>query len=113
MRVITGKGLHSVGPPVLRVEVERLLVSLRGAVVASFAVEPGGGSFRIELRRPSDTRPAPLPATGGPATEALSGADTLLRRRAEEILWELGISPTPPLIEAEVRRLRRLAEGGA
>jgi hypothetical protein len=98
VRLVTGRGRHSVGPPVLPAEIEDLLRSLRGSVVESFEVERGGGAFRVELRRPDPPRP-PRPA------RAPSG-DEELRRAAEERLAELGISPHPSLVEAEMRRFR-------
>lgn len=105
VRVITGRGLHSAGPPVLPGETEALLQSLRGSVVADFASEAGGGAFRVEiqrLRRPVEPRAA---------AERPSGPrDPELLRRAEEALWELGVQPAPALLRAEMRRLR--AEGG-
>jgi hypothetical protein len=110
VRIITGKGLHSVGPPVLRGEIEALLRSLRPSRVARFEPEPGGGVLRIELRRsaaphqPAGPRPQPKPAP--------PSADAELRRRAEEALWELGVQPTPELIAAEIRRLKQAGDGG-
>lgn len=106
VRLITGRGLHSAGPPVLRGEVEELLVALRGTLVSGFFLERGGGAFRVELRRASaPPRRAP---DGGPSR--LDRLDPELRRRAEEALWELGVDPTPALIEAEVRRLLESGE---
>jgi hypothetical protein len=98
VRLVTGRGRHSVGPPVLPAEIEDLLRSLRGSVVEDFEVERGGGAFRVELRRP-DLQRAPRRGPAPPAGNEL-------RRRAEERLAELGISPHPSLIEAEMRRLR-------
>lgn len=98
VRVITGRGLHSVGPPVLRGEIEELLRHLTGTLVQAFNVEPGGGSYRIELVRGAGrARPRPRPAT--------PPVDPALRRAAEEALVELGITPTPALVEAEIRRM--------
>ena len=99
VRLITGRGLHSVGPPVLPTEIEQLLKSLKGSLVGSFQAEPGGGVYRVELVRPriSTTppkRPAPPP-------------DPALRHRAEESLAELGITPTEELLRAEMERLER------
>jgi hypothetical protein len=111
VRVITGKGLHSVGPPVLRGEIEALLGTLRGSLVASYTTESGGGAFRIELRRPKAPRAAPN-RLRPPVHRTASGPDAELRRRAEEALWELGVSPTPELIEAEMRRLRQEGASG-
>src|SRR5688500_12721794 len=49
VRLITGRGLHSVGPPVLPTEIEHLLTGLKGSLVASFQTESGGGVYRVEL----------------------------------------------------------------
>ncbi|HEU0012127.1 MAG TPA: Smr/MutS family protein [Longimicrobium sp.] len=99
--VVTGRGLRSPWLPVLRREIEHLLQGLKGTLVASFAAEDFGGSFRVELRRPP---PAPPP----PAEPALlREADPALRRRAEEALYDLGIAPTPALVEAEIKRILR------
>lgn len=112
VRIITGKGLHSVGPPVLSGEIGALLRSLRGTRVAQFATEPGGGVFRIELRRsptvhrPDGSRPQRAQPPPSPP------ADAALRRQAEEALWELGVQPTPELIAAELRRLKRAGTDG-
>jgi hypothetical protein len=111
VRVITGWGRHSVGPPVLRGEIEALLARLRGRVVAHYAVEPGGGAFRVELRRAA--RPAPQAGPAAAPAADRSARDAALRRRAEEALWELGVEPTPALVEAELRRLRRAADDEA
>lgn len=106
--VVTGRGRHSGGTPVLPGEVALLLERLTGTVVARFATEASGGSFRVELRRPS---PADMPAPAAPAEPlVLRRAPAQLRRQAEETLWELGITPTPTLLAAEVRRL--MAEEG-
>jgi hypothetical protein len=102
VRLITGRGLHSAGPPVLPGEIEALLGSLRGTVVARFEREPGGGVYRVELRRAPRSAPPPAAPRAAPAPPQ---ADPELRRRAEESLVELGITPTPILIEAEMRRL--------
>jgi hypothetical protein len=101
VRLVTGRGRHSIGPPVLPAEIEDLLRSLRGSVVESFEVERGGGAFRVELRRPDPRRAprAPRPAAASPGGEEL-------RRAAEERLAELGIAPHPSLVEAEMRRVR-------
>jgi hypothetical protein len=104
--LVTGRGMHSAGMrPVLLGEVEDLLRSLRGTVVAAFSRLHGGGGFRVELGRvPPPREPRVRPHA------ALDGAAPELRRRAEDALWELGIQPTPALLDAEVRRLLR--EGG-
>lgn len=110
VRIVTGWGRHSPGPPVLRGEIEALLGTLRGGVVARHALEPGGGAFRVELRAPPVAGgPAPLP---GRAARAREAPPPDLRRQAEESLWELGVTPTPELLRAEIERLRRAAGTG-
>lgn len=104
VRVITGRGAHSKGPPVLRVEIAALLDRLRGRVVAGVQTESGGGAFRIELRRAPRSPRAPRSAA--PVRPAPWEADPELRRRAEESLAELGVTPTEALLQAEMRRLR-------
>lgn len=99
VRVVTGRGLHSVGRPVLRGEIEGLLRSLKGGLVRDYVADYGGGSFRVELRLPQRASIPPR-AAGRPD-------DPELRRRAEESLEELGITPTPELIRAEMERLGR------
>lgn len=106
VRLITGRGLHSPGPPVLPGEIQELLRMLRGTLVAGFSREPGGGAFRVELARP-ERRPAAPPR---PLDRRLH--DPELRGRAEENLVELGVTPTPALLEAEMRRLLAEGEGG-
>ncbi|HEV2146976.1 MAG TPA: Smr/MutS family protein [Longimicrobiaceae bacterium] len=103
VRVVTGRGSRSAGPPVLRGEVGALLEGLRGSLVSYFTLDSGGGAFRVELER---FRAAPrLPA----APALLRKVDPDLRRRAEEALWELGVTPTPPLLATEIRRILREA----
>jgi hypothetical protein len=103
VRVVTGRGSRSAGPPVLRGEVGALLEGLRGSVVSYFTLDSGGGAFRVELER---FRPTPRrSATSG----LLRKTDPGLRARAEEALWELGVTPTPTLLEAEIRRILREA----
>lgn len=113
VRVITGRGRRSLGPPVLPGEIEDLLTQLRGSVVAQFAIESSGGAFRVELRKPPRVRLAP-PAGSVRPLGSLPSASTHdnapLRRQAEEALAELGIAPTPELIRAEMRRIRE--QGG-
>lgn len=104
VRIVTGRGLHSAGPPVLPGEVADLLGGLRGSVVAGFEREPGGGAFLVELRPPRGRRGPPAKAPRPPVPEAENAG---LRRRAEESLADLGISPTPELIAAEMKRLDR------
>ena len=103
--VVTGRGLHSQGIPVIKNEIEHLLALLKGTLVVRWEVTHSGGGYRIELRKPP---PEPAPR---PEPRLLRQADPALRRRAEEALWELGIAPTPALIEVEIRRL--LEEDGA
>lgn len=100
--LVTGRGLHSSGIPVVRNEVEHLLTALKGTLVARWEAENMGGSFRVELRRPAPSR-APRPAP--PVPRLVRDADPALRLAAEESLADLGIAPTPALLEAEIRRL--------
>ena len=106
VRLITGRGNRSAGPPVLRVEIEHLLRDLAGDLVTRSALEAGGGAIRVELR------PAAVPASRRAPGHA-PRTDPALRRAAEEALAELGIDPTPELVEAELRRLRDARQGGA
>lgn len=108
VRVVTGRGAHSAGPPVLRGEIGLLLERLRGTDVDDFVLERGGGSFRVELLRVPlrPSRPAAPRSTPRP-----DPAEVELRRRAEEALAELGVAPTPALLRAEMRRLRDFADG--
>lgn len=103
VRLVTGRGKHSVAGPVLRGEIEELLRTLRGGLVRRVEEEAKGGAFRVLLRLRDGTvaprRPPPPPA-----------APLELRRRAEEALAELGVAPTPEMIAAEIQRLR--AGGG-
>jgi hypothetical protein len=106
VRVITGRGRHSPGPPVLRGEIDALLSALRRTIVRRYELETGGGGFRVELRAEAVTMPSkPAPARRPPPRERPAGDP--LRRRAEEALEELGITATPELIEAEIRRILR------
>lgn len=105
--IVTGRGAHSRGEPVLLPEIEHLLEGMRGAEVASWEPSTGGGGFRVSLR------PPPPPRGAAAAAEAAILArqhPPELRRRAEESLAELGITPTPALLRAEIRRI--LDEGG-
>ena len=96
--IVTGRGNRSRGEPVLRPEIEHLLGHLSGEVVARWHVSGGGGGFRVELRPP--------PISVSPDEAALlRGYPAGLRRRAEEALAELGITPTPALVRAEIRRI--------
>jgi hypothetical protein len=101
VRLVTGWGRHSVGPPVLRAEIEDLLRALRGERVASFTLESGSGAFRVELSRPSPDVPR-----GAPPPPSLPPPTSELRRAAEESLAELHVTPTPELLRAEIERLR-------
>lgn len=107
--VVTGRGNRSRGGPVLRGEIEHVLRGLRETRVEAWRPAEGGGGWEVTLRRPPPARMAPrLPPD--PAAH-----DPALRRRAEEALWELGVTPSPELLEAEIRRLRRDpgTDGGA
>jgi hypothetical protein len=109
VRIITGWGRHSIGPPVLRTEIDALLSRLRGSLVERFELEPGGGAFRIDLRRRASRlgRPQPVSRSSAAPHRPSPSAETAeLRRAAEEALWELGITPTPELLRAEIERLR-------
>lgn len=103
--IVTGRGNRSAGPPVLLGEVEHLLHGLRGTVVEGFTFLPGGGGFEVELMKP----PPPPARTVAEARAAkrIRASAPELRRRAEESLWELGITPTPALLDAEIQRLMR------
>jgi hypothetical protein len=103
VRIITGRGLHSVGPAVLPGAVDAMLRKLKGGIVESYEREPGGGAYRVRLRlrrRPPEKTPRPPSQR-----ETDQGHDAELRRRAEESLAELGIEPTPLLIAEEIRRM--------
>lgn len=104
VRVVTGRGTRSAGPPVLRGEVGALLESLRGSLVSYFTLDSGGGAFRVELERARYGPPRAAPS------RLLRRVDPEIRRRAEEALWELGVDPTPAMLEAEIRRI--LKESG-
>src|SRR5690606_2722167 len=58
VRIITGRGRHSVGPAVLPGEIRHLLGSLP-AVVASYEKDASGGAFQVRLRTPIIPRLAP------------------------------------------------------
>ena len=104
VRVITGRGVHSVGPPVLPPAIEDLLRDLQPATVAGFEREVGGGVYRITLRLHSPPDPSPAPSRSH---------DPELVRRAETALMDLGVQPTPALIEAEIRRIVNADAGRA
>jgi hypothetical protein len=103
--IVTGRGSHSSGLPVLRPEIEHLLEGLRGSTVAGWEPTHGGGGFRVSLRPP-----AALPGAAAAAETLVRQYPPEIRRRAEESLAELGITPTPALVHAEIRRI--LGEGG-
>lgn len=104
-RLITGRGLHSPGLPVLPGAIEELLRSLSGATVRGFEREPGGGVYRVRLNPPDGP---PAPAATRPLTR-----DPEVVRQAEEALEELGIKPTPELVNAEVARILEEREIGS
>ena len=104
VRVVTGRGTRSAGLPVLRGEVGAMLEALRGSLVSYFTLDSGGGAFRVELEQA--VRPRPLRKA---SSAVLRRTAPDLLRRAEEALWELGVDPTPELLEAEIRRIRREA----
>lgn len=115
--IVTGRGKHSPGArPVLRGEIEALLHALRDTLVAGWTLEPGAGAFRVTLRRA--TVPAAHPYLGStgarsraaPPTPVADPTAAALRARAEDALWELGIRPTPELINTEMQRLRRASD---
>lgn len=108
--LVTGRGNRSAGPPVLLGEVEHLLHGLRGGVVESFTFLPGGGGFQVELARPAP--PPPRTVAEERAARRVRTSAPELRRRAEESLWELGIAPTPALLDAEIQRLLRAEPEG-
>jgi hypothetical protein len=105
VRIVTGRGLHSVGPPVLPGEMADLVDRLRGTVVARAEREHGGGAFRIELRRPRAAKRVGKTSSALDAPAKFAPVDRELRRRAEESLSELGVVATPELVAAEMRRL--------
>jgi len=98
--IVTGRGTHSRGLPVLRPEIEHLLHDLQGSSVDGWEPTQGGGGFRVTLRPPPVTSPP-----GAADAAALRRHPPALRHRAEESLAELGITPTPALLRAEIRRL--------
>ncbi|MQA88787.1 MAG: hypothetical protein GEU90_00935 [Gemmatimonas sp.] len=97
VRLVTGRGLHSVGSPILPGAIEGLLSRLRGSVVQTYEPEPGGGAYRIRLTK-GERRKAP-------ADRTIPEAEPGVLREAAEKLADLGIAPTPALLEAEVRRI--------
>jgi hypothetical protein len=106
--IVTGRGLHSQGIPVVRNEVEHLLALLKGTLVVRWESAHFGGSFRVELRRPPQE--PPRLSTREPALVRDAPPD--VRLRAAEALAELGIASTPALLEAEIRRILRDEAGG-
>jgi hypothetical protein len=103
--LVTGRGLHSIGPAVLPNAIQQLLRRLKGTVVQEFEAQPGGGAYRVVLRRPSSDPPA--------APDQARLLDPELEREALDSLAELGIAPTPAVIRAEVERLRAERRRGA
>jgi len=101
--IVTGRGLHSQGIPVVRNEVEHLLALLKGTLVVRWESAHFGGGFRVELRRPPQEPPRPVEREPALVREAPPD----IRLRAAESLAELGIDPTPALLEAEIRRILR------
>lgn len=97
VRLITGRGLHSQGPPVLPAEIEALLDQLKGSLVADYEREPGGGVYRVRLKSP-----AVRPVRPSQRTER---HDPAIVRQAEEALAELGVAATPALLQAEIARI--------
>lgn len=100
VRMVTGRGLRSRGPPVLKGEMEVLLGEMTD-LVASWESDSLGGALRVKLH---PHRPLPR-RSRGPTIPA--DVDAALQRAAEEELSELGITPTPELLAAEIRRLSR------
>lgn len=97
VRIITGRGLHSVGLPVLPSAIEGLLHSAPGTLVRTYEREPGGGAFLVRLV-------APIVARRGRGTTAPT-RDPALVLEAQEALADLGIQSTPVLLEAEMQRI--------
>jgi hypothetical protein len=105
--IVTGRGLHSQGIPVVRNEVQHVLERFKGTMVVRWHSTHFGGGFQVELRRPP---PEPRPRVEREPT-LLREAPPDLALRAAEALAELGIASTPALLEAEIRRILR-EEGG-
>ena len=101
--VVTGRGLHSQGIPVVRNEVEHLLARLRGTLVVRWEPAHFGGSFRVELRKPPQEPPRAAPRE----PPLVRDAPPDVRLEAAEALADLGIDSTPALLEAEIRRIMR------
>jgi DNA-nicking Smr family endonuclease len=105
--LVTGRGLHSQGIPVVRNEVQHVLEELKGTLVVRWHSTHFGGSFQVELRKPPQEPPRRVERE--PALLREAPPDVALR--AAEALAELGIASTPALLEAEIRRILR-EEGG-
>ncbi len=106
VQVITGRGIHSIGPAVLPAAIGDLLGALSGTVVSNFTPEYEGGAFRVELTRPGrPPAPPPSPPPHRASGPPLRDIPPEVLRRAEETLWELGVTPTPALLRAEARRI--------
>lgn len=97
VRLITGRGRHSLGPAILPGEIENLLSSLP-AIVSSYERDSNGGAFIARLKPLAIPRPQP---------RVVLPTDPALLRQAEESLAELGIDPEPALLAAEIERIRR------
>jgi DNA-nicking Smr family endonuclease len=50
VRVVTGRGNRSQGGPVLKPRVRELLTGRLAPIVEDYAVESGGGAYRVRLR---------------------------------------------------------------
>jgi hypothetical protein len=109
--VVTGRGNRSRSGPVLRGEIEHLLTRLSEAeLVTAWEPTDGGGAVRVTLLA---ARSAPRTLADRRTAQSLQSADPRLRQRAEEALWELGITPTPALVAAEIRRMQASGESAA
>lgn len=106
VRLITGRGKRSIGPPVLAPAIADLLTRLRGTLVQGYETESAGGVFRVRLIRPR----LPSPPIRRPLLPTLPPEIIL---EAEQALAELGIASTPALVEVEGRRILRERERAA
>ena len=101
--IVTGRGRHSSGLPVLRPEIEHLLEGLRGSTVAEWEPTHGSGGFRVSLRPP-----AALPGAAAAAETLARQYPPELRRR--RIARRAGGHPhprPPPRRDPAHRRRRR------
>jgi hypothetical protein len=103
--LVTGRGNRSATGPVLRGEMEHLLARLTGSLVAGWEPESAGGALKVRL---AAAPPAPATLADRRIAARLADADPALRAEAEAALWELGVTPTPALVDAEIRRLNRM-----